>query len=169
MQLVSISNDDLALFESLNCDPIMMAELGGPTPKERVPQILRNAVESVEDGTCWYYKIIPDDSNEAAGTVCIWETTHEGENINEMGWTILPQFQGKGLGSKAVHVVLDKARAEKRWDVVHAFPSTTNIPSNGICKKMGFSKLEESDFEYRGHALRCNHWQIDLRLEKQLR
>jgi RimJ/RimL family protein N-acetyltransferase len=163
MQLIPISKDDLALFESINCDPLMMTGLGGPTPRERVPQILQNAVESVEDGTCWYYKIILDDSNEAAGAVCIWENTHHGENINEMGWTILPPFQGKGLGSKAVRAVLDKARSEKRWDVVHAFPGITNIPSNGICKKTGFTKLEECDIEFRGNILHCNHWQIDLR------
>ncbi len=56
MQLIPISKDDLALFESINCDPVMMTGLGGPTPKERVPQILQNAVEFGEDGTCWYYK-----------------------------------------------------------------------------------------------------------------
>ena len=75
----------------------------------------------------------------------------------------LPAFQGRGLASQAVRAVLDKARSEGRWDVVHAFPGATNGPSNAICRKMGFSKIEELDYEYAGRMLHGNHWRIDLR------
>lgn len=36
MKLVPVSNDDLALFESMFCDPVHMADLGGPQPVEQV-------------------------------------------------------------------------------------------------------------------------------------
>lgn len=76
---------------------------------------------------------------------------------------ILTQFQGRGLGGRAVRAVLDKARLERRWGVVHAFLSTTNAASNAICRKAGFSIIEEVDLEIAGHMLRCNHWRFDLR------
>ena len=75
---------------------------------------------------------------------------------------ILPQFQGRGLATKAVRAILDKARSEKRWPVIHAFPSTTNVPSNALCRKMGFSKIEECDLEWAGRMLHCAHWRLDL-------
>jgi hypothetical protein len=28
---------------------------------------------------------------------------------------------------------------------------------------MGFTLLGASDFEYRGHVLRCNDWELDLK------
>jgi RimJ/RimL family protein N-acetyltransferase len=74
-----------------------------------------------------------------------------------------PAFQGRGLASEAVGAVLERARAEERWGVIHAFPSVTNGPSNAICRKTGFSKVEEVDFEYAGRILRCNHWRLDVR------
>lgn len=164
MKLRNITPDDLPLYESISCDPGMMADLGGAFPKERVPQMLRNALDSVEAGTGWVFKIIPDETTgHAAGTVCIWENSWRDEIINEIGWMILPPFQRQGLGSEAVRAILDKAQAEKRWDVIHAFPSITNAPSNALCRKMGFSLIEECDLEWAGRMLRCNHWQLDLR------
>ena len=164
MKLQNISTDDLSLYESFYCDPRMMAHLGGPWLQELMPQKLLRDVESVKSGRAWVFKIIPDEtSGSAAGSVCIWEHSWCGERINEIGWMILPQFQGRGLATEAVGAILDKAQAEERLGTVHAFPSTTNSPSNAICRKMGFSLIEECDLEYAGHLLRCNHWRRDPR------
>lgn len=163
MELQTITLDDLPLYESFYCDPRMMAHLGGPWPKERMPQKLLRDVGTVESGRAWVFKIIPEDGvGQAAGTVCIWENSWRGEAINEIGWMILPPFQGRGLATEAVRAILYKARSERRWDIVHAFPSVTNPPSNAICRKTGFSLLEECDLEWDGRALRCNHWRLDL-------
>ena len=163
MKLLKITLADLALYESIHCDPKMMAHLGGPWPRERMPQKLQRDVEAVESGRSWVFKIIPEgDSESAAGSVCLWENSWNGELISEIGWMVLPAFQGRGLASEAVRAVLDQARAEKRCDVIHAFPPTSNASSNAISRKMGFSLVEECDLEYAGHVLRCNHWRLDL-------
>lgn len=37
------------------------------------------------------------------------------------------------------------------------------MPSNAICRKLGFSLLEECEFEYPlGSFMRCNDWRLDL-------
>lgn len=114
MELRTITSDDLSLWERMQCDPVMMAELGGPHPKERIPQIFQNTLGFVESGRGWVFKVIPDeDPQGAAGSVCIWESSWNGENINEIGWMILPAFQGQGLGSKAVRSI-SSARSRLR-------------------------------------------------------
>ena len=164
MELRAISMEDLPLYESLHCDPVMMAELGGPLPREVLAGKLRGIVESVEAGDSWYFKIVADEgAGVGAGTVCIWAHSSEGEPINEVGWMVLPQFQGRGIARQAVSLMFDRARSESRWGVIHAFPGIANAPSNAICRRLGFSKLEERDIEYSGRILRCNHWRIDLR------
>jgi RimJ/RimL family protein N-acetyltransferase len=164
MELRNISMDDLPLYESALTDPHMMSELGGPLPRQGLSEKLQGIIESVEAGTVWFYVIVPDDEGDAAaGTVCIWDHDWNGTPVTEIGWMVLPAFQGRGLASEAVRSVLRRARSESRWEVIHAFPAVTNAASNSICRRMGFSKIEECDFEYAGRVLRCNHWGLDLR------
>jgi RimJ/RimL family protein N-acetyltransferase len=114
----------------------------------------------------WFSVIVPDaDRAVAAGSVCIWDHEWNGETISEMGWMVLPEHQGRGLATEAVRTMLRKAQEENRWQVIHAFPAVTNAPSNAICRKTGFEKLEEVDIDGWGGTLRCNHWRIDLRSE----
>jgi RimJ/RimL family protein N-acetyltransferase len=44
---------------------------------------------------------------------------------------VLPEFQGRGLGKRAVRMLLELALVDGRWGLVHAFPATSNAPSNG--------------------------------------
>jgi RimJ/RimL family protein N-acetyltransferase len=162
MELRDITMDDLALYESLLTDPDTMSELGGPLPREGLEKKLRRIVEEVETGKTWYLTII-QDAGTAAGSVCIWDHAWNGETINEIGWMVLPEFQGRGLATQAVRSILRRARSERRWDVIHAFPATTNVPSNAICRGAGFSMLGETDIEYAGRILHCNHWRVDIR------
>ena len=168
LELRPITMDDLSLYEGLLCDPLVMQELGGPLPREGVADKLHRDVNSVEAGETWNFKIVTGgETGSPVGTICIWEHTEQGEPINEIGWMVLPEFQGQGLGSEALRVILQKARAEGRWDVVHAFPGITNGPSNGICRKTGFALLEECEVDFAGRILHCNHWRIDLRATDQ--
>jgi RimJ/RimL family protein N-acetyltransferase len=164
VELRTIEIDDLPLYEGIHCDPRMMEHLGGPLPREGLADKLRLDVASAEAGDSWIFKIVPDDDpHVAAGTVCIWEHEWRGRPINEIGWMVLPAFQGRGLGSEAVRSILQRARAESRWDVVHAFPPVANARSGAMCRKMGFSWVDTCDFEFRDRILRCDHWQLDLR------
>ena len=164
MRLRDLTTGDLALYEAIHCDPAMMAELGGPLPSEGMWAKLRKDAADVEGDRVWVQVIIPDEEvGTPAGTVSVWDHEWRGETITEIGWMVLPVFQGKGLGSQAVQMVLDRARATGRWDVLHAFPAVINPASNAMCRKLGFSRVEEIDYVYRGRTLRCNHWRLDLR------
>jgi RimJ/RimL family protein N-acetyltransferase len=114
------------------------------------------------EGRCWPLKVIPDGSASAAGSVAVFESSHEGETIYEIGWMVLPEFQGRGIASQAVRTVLDRARAERKFGRIHAFPAVTNGPSNKVCEKNGFANLGECEVGFAGRTLRCCHWRIDL-------
>ena len=162
--LRDITVDDLSLYEAIHCDPTMMADLGGPLPKEGLAEKLQKDAATTAAGETWVLVIVPaEDPGAAAGTVTIWSHEEHGEKINEIGWMVLPKFQGRGIGKAAVGVALDRARAEGRWDVVHAFPPVTNERSNGMCKSFGFELVDTRDFKFRDRSLRCNHWRLDLR------
>jgi RimJ/RimL family protein N-acetyltransferase len=78
---------------------------------------------------------------------------------------VLPEFQGRGLGKRAVRALLEKAREQRRWGVVHAFPAVANGASNGICRSLGFRFRAEVEVEFAGRMLRANHWAVDPRTD----
>ena len=163
VSLRDITADDLPLYEAIHCDPAMMADLGGPLPKEGLAEKLQRDAATTAAGETWVLVIVPDeDPNAAAGTVTIWTHEEHGEPINEIGWMVLPEFQGRGIGRAAVRTALDRARSEGRWGVVHAFPPVTNARSNAMCRTLGFTFVEERDFKFRDRPLRCNVWRLDL-------
>ena len=163
MELRNLTLDDLLLYEAIHCDPRMMADLGGPLPREPLADKLREDVADTEADRVWVLAIIPDEGGEPAGTVAIWDHEAHGAPITEIGWMVLPEHQGRGLGKRAVLAALEKARAQARWDVVHAFPAARNERSNAMCRSLGFSKIGEGDYDFRGRILHCSHWMLDLR------
>jgi RimJ/RimL family protein N-acetyltransferase len=106
--------------------------------------------------------VIPDGSTSVAGWVAIFESSHDGETIYEIGWMVLPEFQNRGIASQAVGAVLERARVERKFGRIHAFPAVTNAPSNKVCEKNGFVNVGEFESGFAGRTLRCNHWRINL-------
>ena len=157
-----MTEEDVELRIRQETDPQMMAGLGGPRPREDIERAHAKSLVLAAAGKCWPLKVIPEGSTSPAGGVVVWETSHEGQRIYEMGWMILPEFQNRGIASEAVREVLEKARTERKFGQIHAFPGVTNGPSNKICEKNGFTKIGECDVEFSGRPLRCNHWLIDL-------
>lgn len=165
MRLRNITTEDVSLYEAIHLDPAMMEHLGGPLPKEGLADKLVRDAAAVEADRYWVLVIVPEDEPGAAiGTVSIWDHVWNGERINEIGWMVLPPFQGRGIGSAAVRGALDRARSTGRWDVLHAFPPVASPRSNAMCRTLGFEMLEECDFEFRDRVLRCNRWRLDLRV-----
>lgn len=48
---------------------------------------------------------------------------------------------------------------------MHAFPGITNAASNGICRSMRFTLLDERDVTFADRVIRTNHWVIDPRTD----
>lgn len=157
-----MTEEDVGLRVRLETDTQVMAELGGPRPREAIEWAHAKSLALAVEGRCWPLKIIPDGGLDPAGGIDVFESSHEGEAIYEIGWMILPEFQNRGIASQAVRLVLEHARGKRKFGQIHAFPAVTNGPSNKVCEKNGFRNLGEREVEFAGRSLRCNHWRIDL-------
>ncbi|MEV4715522.1 GNAT family N-acetyltransferase [Micromonospora sp. NPDC049374] len=157
MLLRDVEPADLDAYVRMRCDPVMMSELGGPQPRERIAGQLARDLETVRDDSAWIKMIVAGASARVAGTV----TLYRQEGISEIGWMVLPEFQGRGLASQAVRTVLDLARADGRWGPIHAFPSTTNAASNAICRSAGFSLVGQEERTFAGRVFQTRHWVVD--------
>jgi RimJ/RimL family protein N-acetyltransferase len=156
MNLRPLSLADLSLYERVYTDPQMWMGLGG-APELDLPDKLERDVALVEANRHWVLVIVTADG-AAAGTVSLWDHEWEGETIEEIGWMVLPEHQGRGLASAGVAEALRKADEAERWAVLHAFPATTNAPSNALCRRHGFVSCGPIEYMYRERTLRVNHW-----------
>jgi|SRR5581483_11703190 len=162
IRLVKWSDDDLELLRQINA-PEMKEHLGGPETDEQV--IARNArYASMNDpafGGMFRIVLLPDEVS--VGSIGYWEREWQGEQVYETGWSVLGEYQGRGIAVAATRALIEVAREQHRHRYLHAYPQLDNGASNAICRKAGFVNLGPCDFEYPpGHPIKCNDWRFDL-------
>ena len=164
MRLRDVEQGDVSAYVRMRCDPVMMAELGGALPREGIEEKVARDVQAAAAGEVWIKMIVLGGAGAdvVAGSVTLWSHDQDGgEPITEIGWMVLPEFQGRGLAKRAGRMLLELSLEDGRWGLVHAFPATTNSASNGICRSLGFRLAGERDVTFAGRALRSNHWIIN--------
>ncbi|MBN3545030.1 GNAT family N-acetyltransferase [Fictibacillus barbaricus] len=155
---------DLELLFKINA-PEMMEHLGGAETKEQILKRQKRYLELGEKGKMFSITQSPDF--EAVGSVGYWQTTWNDESVYEIGWSVLPQFQGKGIATLAVKLAINEAIKEKKYKYIHAFPSVENPASNAICRKLNFSFISDCEFEYPpGNLMHCNNWRFTINTNK---
>lgn len=156
------SAGDLDLLRRLNT-PEMTTHLGGPQTDEQVAARHERYLRTWGEEPGGMFTIVLPITGEVVGSVGFWERERAGEIGYEAGWQVLPEHQGRGIAAAAARRVIDLARAESLHKHLHAFPNVTNVASNALCRKLGFTFMGEVDFEYpRGRWMRCNDWRLDL-------
>lgn len=152
---------DLGLLTRLLGDPAGTAYIGGPeSPEKLASRHERYLAAAPPEGV---FAITVGADGTPAGWVGYWKTERHGEPVWEMGWAVLPEYQGLGVATAATRLALSRAAETgvHRW--VHAFPSVENRASNALCRTVGFECLGETEVEYPpGHTMRSNDWRFDL-------
>ena len=150
---------DRPLLGKLLGDPRMTEHLGGPETSGKLAE--RQA--RYERPGSGQFKIVDDTTAEGIGWVGYWERSWRGGQVYEIGWSVLPGFQGRGIATTATSQAIEIARSERKHRFLHAFPSVNNEPSNAICRKLGFTLLDAREFEYPpGSLMQSNDWRLDL-------
>jgi RimJ/RimL family protein N-acetyltransferase len=153
---------DLPLLERLMGDPRMTEYLGGPEGPDKLRERQRR-YENLEDGD-HMFKIVDGASGASVGSVGFWTREWREEQVYEIGWMVVPEFQGRGIAMAATAQAIEFAQRGDKQRSMHAFPNAANAQSNAICRKLGFELLEACEFEFpKGHFMTCNDWRLDLR------
>jgi len=153
---------DLPLLERLMGDPRMTGHPGGPESPDKLRE-RQSRYERLDSGDRMF-KIVDAPSRSAVGSVGFWTKEWRDEHVYEVGWMVVPEFQGRGIAVAATAQAIELAKQDARHRFMHAFPSVDNAPSNAICRKLGFDSLEACEFEFpKGHFMTCNDWRLELR------
>ena len=159
------SDSDYPLLERLMGDPAMTEYLEGPESAEQLRKRHKHYCQLGDSGKRSMFVIVVGQNRVAAGSVGYWETEWQEQRVWETGWSVLPEFQGQGIATKATIAVIEQVRSEGKHRFLHAFPSVDNRASNTICRKVGFNLQKQVELEaWRepGKFLLFNDWCLDL-------
>jgi RimJ/RimL family protein N-acetyltransferase len=153
------SEDDLALLRQVNT-PQMRRHVGGPESEEK---LLVRHQRYLALATGQMFRIALTATDEPVGTIGYWDREWHGETVYESGWSVLPEFQGRGIAGAATRAVIEAARTDGRHRWLHAYPGVDNPASNAVCRNAGFELVGPTDFEFPpGSIMRSNDWRYDL-------
>lgn len=156
---------DKGVLEKTLGDPSQMIHLNGPESEEKLVKRHQLFLKmSIDSSAGCMFTITIDNGAMSVGNVGYWDKDWKGEKAWETGWFVVPEFQRRGIATEAMkRMIYQVAELNKRY--MFAYPSITNAPSNAMCKKLGFTFIEETELEYppsSGLRLRCNVWRLDL-------
>jgi ribosomal-protein-alanine N-acetyltransferase len=79
------------------------------------------------------------DDTKLIGTICLWNIIKE-KDFAELGYELLPQYQGKGLMQEALSKVLEYGFDHLQLKTVEAWLSAKNIRSIKLLEKNNFKR-----------------------------
>ncbi|MGA6117010.1 GNAT family N-acetyltransferase [Sphingobacterium anhuiense] len=92
--------------------------------------------------TTHYFTINTRDTHQFAGTITLWRINIE-KNSAELGYALLPEFQGKGLMTSAIQLVLNYAIFTLKLNHIEAKTVRDNLKSRQLLEKNGFILLPD--------------------------
>ena len=148
LSLRSLSVADVKEIHELRVDPLV-AGMTGRVPSTGLWDALLH-IEKIRDlmerGECVYWGLSLLDNPELIGTVCFWNFDVAAETI-ELGYELLPAFQGQGLMAEAVQSALDFGFRVMGAKLITAFPVAGNLASVRLLERLGFV-LEDGEFQH---------------------
>jgi len=137
--LRNIESTDAELIHKLRSDEVVNQFVGrdNSSTVEKAKEFILKIQNLVEKNEGLYWIIRRKENNDLVGTVCLWNFDTENE-IVEIGYEMLPEFQGKGIMTEALKAVTTYTFKEIKAKIITAFPSEDNINSVAILKKLNF-------------------------------
>ncbi|MBE9586955.1 GNAT family N-acetyltransferase [Mucilaginibacter sp. JRF] len=86
-----------------------------------------------------YWVITLKDETKLIGTICLWNTDHK-RSVVEIGYELLPEFQGKGIMSEALSAVIAYNFDHLKFKTIVGTTHSENVSSIKILENNGFKR-----------------------------
>ncbi len=95
-----------------------------------------------DQGLSVFWAITLNTSPDLIGTICLWNFS-EDRKLAELGYELLPSFQGRGLMPEAVKAVLNYGFQDCGLTMIEAYTHRDNIRSKKMLAKFQFRLLPD--------------------------
>ena len=130
--------DDKALFVLRSDEAVnKFIERSAPASLEDVRKFIERLNASISKNESGYWAICMKDIPELIGTICLWNFSNDGSSA-ELGYELLPGFQGRGIMHEAVKKIIGFAFSKLQLQKIEGWTDPGNIASTKILLKHGF-------------------------------
>ena len=144
LQLRPLHDDDTEAIFQLRSHPDVNRYIGRtpPTDLAEARAFVDRIVTARQTNTSIMWSIRRTDSPALLGTVCLWNFA-EDRRTAELGYELLPTYQGQGYMSEAVQAVLNYGFDTLHLAQIDAFTHRDNTASRQLLQRQGFRHLPD--------------------------
>ena len=110
-------------------------------------QFLEKIKSIIADKQGLYWIATLKDESNVAGSISLWNFSEE-TGCAEIGYELLPSFQGKGFMQEALNAVIGFAFKNAGLKKLQAFTHPENISSSKLLQKSNFRRDAQAEQEY---------------------
>jgi ribosomal-protein-alanine N-acetyltransferase len=139
--LRKLSIDDANEIYFLRSDERVNKYIDRPraTSLEEAHNFINKTNHAIENNECIDWAITFKDNSRLIGSICLWNISIE-ENNAEVGYELLPDFQGKGIAEEAMVAVLDYGFNIMSLNKIEAYTHKENSSSTKLLEKFKFKR-----------------------------
>ena len=93
--------------------------------------------KNIENNQSIYWGLQPKNNLKLIGTICLWNLSKQDISA-EIGYELLPDFQGKGFMQQAISSVLEYGFKKMHLQTIEAWTVKQNLASTRILERNGF-------------------------------
>ncbi|MFX1254046.1 MAG: GNAT family N-acetyltransferase [Promethearchaeota archaeon] len=116
------------------------------TPKANSLDEARDFIHKTNDGITkneWImWGIVLSDTNKLVGTICIWNISKKHSKA-EIGYVLLPEYQGKGIMQEALTKVLHYGFEAMQLHAIEAYTHPKNLKSINLLDRNKFIWIKD--------------------------
>ncbi|HEX8331072.1 MAG TPA: GNAT family N-acetyltransferase [Segetibacter sp.] len=140
-----ISSDDKEIF-ALRSDDNVNKYLGRKpsTSIDDAKNFIQTINENIKRNDSVYWAITFNGTDKLIGTICLFDFSDDNSKA-EIGYELLPGFQGKGIMQEATSKVIDFGIQQIGLKSIEAYTHSENQSSTRLLEKFNFKKYGAGD------------------------
>jgi len=144
--LRAINKDDKKEVFDLRSNPDIMKYINRPLAKnvDEAEIFIKKIIKGIKDNQLLYWGITLKTEDRLIGTICLWNISLENHRA-ELGYELMPQYQGQGLMQEAVSKVVSFAFKTMKFHSLEANVNPHNTKSIKLLEKNNF--VQEAYFK----------------------
>jgi len=148
LTLRQLSIDDQQDILALRSDPEVNKYLGRQITEttEAAINFINKVNDNFEKHNSFYWAITLTDTKTFVGTICLFDLSSEKNNC-EIGYELMPKFQGQGIMKEALAVVIDYVFVTLKFNKILAYTHCDNHNSTNLLTNFNFVKSTETVIE----------------------
>jgi ribosomal-protein-alanine N-acetyltransferase len=142
------SSDDNEIF-SLRSNDIVNKYLDRKPGKsvDDAKNFIKTIIENIQSHDSIYWAITLNGTDKLIGTICLFNFSEDHSNV-EIGYELLPDFQGKGIMQEAISIVIHFGFQHVGLSSIEAHTHTENQSSTRLLEKLNFKKDSAADEDF---------------------